>query len=105
MVAIKNTHVVSDHRALLSGMPIPETSRERPWRQRDRDQYLEMLSRRQSERTGLPLARARDYGIPPMSGPLLRLDVGRYNHLAPLCGLVEDEFTEIVGRARKHRAA
>ena len=61
MVAIKNTHVLRDHRALLSGMPIPETSRERPWRQRDRDQYLEMLSQRQSERTGLPLARAREY--------------------------------------------
>jgi hypothetical protein len=61
MVAIKNTHAVRDHRTFLSGMPIPEPSRERPWRQRDRDQYLEMLSRRQSERTGLPLARAREY--------------------------------------------
>ena len=61
MVAIKNTNVVGDHRALLSRMPIPETSRERPWRQRDRDQYLEMLSRRHSKRTGLPLTRAREY--------------------------------------------
>ena len=57
MVAIKNTHVLREHRALLSGMAIPETSRERPWRQRDRDQYLEMLSRRHSKRTGLPLTR------------------------------------------------
>ena len=61
MVVIKNTHVGRDHRVLLSGMPIPETSRERPWRQRDRDQYLEMLSRRHSKRTGLPLTRAREY--------------------------------------------
>jgi hypothetical protein len=48
-------------RALLSGVRIPDASRERPWRKRDRDQYLEMLSRRHSERTGLPLARAREY--------------------------------------------
>jgi hypothetical protein len=48
-------------RALLSGVRTPDPSRERPWRQRDRDQYLEMLSRRQSERTGLPLAKAREY--------------------------------------------
>jgi hypothetical protein len=61
MGAIKNPYAIRDHRALLSGMPIPERSRERPWRQRDRDQYLEMLSRRHSERTGLPLARAREY--------------------------------------------
>jgi hypothetical protein len=60
MVAIKNTHAVRDHRALLFGLGIPEHSRERPWRQRDRDQYLEMLSRRQNERAGLPL-REREY--------------------------------------------
>ena len=48
-------------RALLSRVRIPDPSHERPWRQRDRDQYLQMLSRRQSERTGLPLARAREY--------------------------------------------
>jgi len=47
-------------RALLSGVRISDPSRERPWRGRDRDQYLEMLSRRQSERTGLPL-KAREY--------------------------------------------
>ena len=48
-------------RVLLSRVRIPDPSQERPWRQRDRDQYLEMLSRRHSERTGLPLARAREY--------------------------------------------
>jgi len=61
MVHIKNTHVVRDDRALLSGLRVPEASHERPWRQRDRDQYLDMLSQRQSKRTGLPLARAREY--------------------------------------------
>jgi hypothetical protein len=61
MVAVKNTHVIRDDRALLSGLRVPDPRRERAWRQRDRDQYLEMLSRRQSERTGLPLARAREY--------------------------------------------
>jgi len=61
MVAIKNTPVVRDHRALLSGVRIPDPSRERPWHKRDRDQYLEMLSRRHSKRTGLPLTRAREY--------------------------------------------
>jgi hypothetical protein len=60
MVA-KNTHAIRDHRALLPGMLTPEPRREHPWRQRDRDQYLEMLSRRQSARTGLPLARAREH--------------------------------------------
>jgi hypothetical protein len=48
-------------RALLSRVRIPDPSHERPWPERDRDRYLEMLSRRQSERTGLPLARAREY--------------------------------------------
>ena len=57
MVTIKNTHVVRDHRALLSGVRIPDPSRERPWHKRNRDQYLEMLSRRHSKRTGLPLTR------------------------------------------------
>jgi hypothetical protein len=46
---------------LLSRARIPDPSHERPWRQRDRDQYIEMLSRRQSKRTGLPLARAREH--------------------------------------------
>jgi hypothetical protein len=59
MVAIKNTHVVRDHRA--SGVRIPDPSRERHWRKQDRDQYLEMLSRRHSKRTGLPLTKAREY--------------------------------------------
>src|SRR5262245_21092190 len=33
------------------------------------------------------------------------LDVGRHNHLAPFLDFVGDEFTEISGRASKHRAA
>ena len=60
MVAIKNSHVIRDDRALF-GLRVPEVSHERHrQRDRDRDQYLEMLSRRQSERTGLPL-KAREY--------------------------------------------
>jgi hypothetical protein len=59
MVAIKNTHLIRDDRALF-GLRVAEASHERQ-RQRDRVQYLEILSRRQSERTGLPLARAREY--------------------------------------------
>src|SRR6202022_4699177 len=35
---------------------------------------------------------------------LLRLDVGRSNHLAPLLGFLRDELSEIGRRAAKHRA-
>ena len=53
MGAIKKANVVRER--------IADPRRERPWRKRDRDQYLEMLSRRHSERTGLPLTKAREY--------------------------------------------
>src|SRR5262245_12006711 len=41
----------------------------------------------------------------PLTPGLLRLDVGRPNHLAPLLGFVGDELAEVGRRANKHRAA
>src|SRR5262245_36070023 len=44
------------------------------------------------------------YGI-SAGGPLLRLDVRRPDHLAPLLGFLSDQLAEVSRRTRKHRAA
>src|SRR5262249_54274579 len=44
------------------------------------------------------------YGISARRPALFRLDVGRPDHLAPLFGLVGDEFAEVGGRARERLA-
>ena len=56
---------------------------------------------------GLSDSRANgNYGISGREGHgLLRLDVGRPDHLAPFLGFVGDELAEVGGRAGKHRAA
>jgi hypothetical protein len=45
------------------------------------------------------------WNIRPPEAALLRLDVGRSDHLAPLLGFIGDEVAEVGGRARNHRAA
>src|SRR5882762_8497394 len=50
--------------------------------------------------------RTGDYGIRPRRrSTLLRLDIGRPDHLAPLLGFVPDQLAEVSRRARKWRAA
>ena len=44
------------------------------------------------------------WNIRPPEAALLRLDVGRSDHL-PLLGFIGDEVAEVGGRARNHRAA
>lgn len=41
----------------------------------------------------------------PKMPPSLRLDAREPDNLAPLLGLVSDEFPEVGGRARNHRRA
>ena len=41
----------------------------------------------------------------PKLPPSLRLDAREPDNLAPLLGLVSDEFAEVGGRARNHRRA
>ena len=58
MAATTSTHAVRDRRSLTR---ILERGGERARKERARDQYLETLSRRLSQRTGIPLARAREH--------------------------------------------
>jgi len=57
MAATTSTHAVRDRRSLTR---ILERGGERARQERARDQYLETLSQRLSQRTGIPLARARE---------------------------------------------
>ena len=43
------------------------------------------------------------YGMSAAQTDLLRLDVGRPDHLGPFLGFVGDELAEVGGRAGKHR--
>jgi hypothetical protein len=54
---------------------------------------------------GGPKSRVGKYGISTARIRLVRLDVGRPDHLAPLLGILGDELAEVGGRARKHGSA
>ena len=58
MAVIRSSHAVRDQRA---PMHVLERDGERERGERARQQYLETLSRRLSQRAGMPIARAREY--------------------------------------------